>query len=169
MSQVVETTDIQNRSLIESMGCYDATTASTQEIRNQLVAKMLPSILNMQIDSDPTTDPDLYASQARMISEFRQLLNDRDTADRNNVQVKLKQKDSEVAAQNSFNVAEFLKQVKFSSQGGGNPFAGASDMNIIDAKALVEQCALEQGCEVLDTELEMGQTPLPEKPVKDAL
>ena len=157
-----ESIDQANRTLADSLRIYDHTTQTTQDIRHQLVAKLLPVVTQMDLRVDRSTDPDLYQAQARMISETRSLLNDMDTSDRNNAAMKLKQKDTEINASNTINAAEFLAAIKLT---GGVPISDHPPMSPTEVDTLLEKQFTEQGCFVLETELEAGQNQLPERRV----
>ena len=148
------------KTIQDTMDNLDVTTATTQEIRKQLLARFLPDVLNLDMKVDPGTDPDLYASQARFLSEFKGLLNDVDTASRQHASTKLKQKDTETQAQAGFNVAEFLSKIKLT---GGVPTSSGTIETTAEIDEKLEQRFAETGCVVLDTELTQGENMLPEK------
>lgn len=164
--QIAEPTiEAVNQSLIsltESMQSMDSVVTNTQSVRQQLMTKFLPDVLNLDMKVDPGTDPDMYASQARFLSEYRGLLNDLDTSSRNHVNMKLKQKDSETNAAHAINAAEFLSKIKLSR---GVPVSNLPfTKSEAEVEALIEKQFEENGCMVLDTELETGQNQLPDKP-----
>lgn len=157
----IESVNQSLMSIEEAMLNMDSTVMQTQDIRNQLIVKLLPDILAMDTKIDRTSDPDLVASQARMISEMRGLLNDRDNASKNHLSLKLKQKDIETQSQISFSAAEFLATIKRNEEMPlKNETFPMSEQQIAD---LIDSQFKEQGCVVLDTELEEGSNMLPEK------
>lgn len=151
--------------LADSLMQFDATVASTQSIRNQLMVKFLPDILNLDMKVDKSTDPDQYASQTRFLGEFRQLLNDMDSSSKNHVAVKLKQKDMEMQHTHSVNAAELLAKIQFSNGVPVSNLPFTKTQQEIDS--LIETQFQDSGCVVFDTELETGNTSLPEKKVSD--
>ena len=82
-------------SLEQSMLEYDHATNETQELRRALVAKLMPAVMKLDLNVDASSDPDLVASQSRVIEQARQLLNDIDSSAKNHVNVKLKKSDIE--------------------------------------------------------------------------
>ena len=148
-------------SLQESMQNMDSVSIQTQSARNQILVKILPEVLAMDLTINDRTDAELYESKARLISETRGLLNDMDTSSRNQVNIKLKQKDIETSATAQLNVADFLSKIKPGEISLHSLSSGEvlSDQEI-DAKLAERFSASSQ--QILDTELETGQTQLPE-------
>ena len=130
------------------------------------MAKYDDTNVNVQVISVvASTDPDLFAAQAKMISEARGLLNDIDGSSKNHTAMKLKHKDSETQASVAFNAAELLSKIKLSVAGdvGGSLVVDNSDeIEDLIAKQFDDPDSL-----VLDTELEMGGNMLPERKDSD--
>lgn len=151
------------KSLEKSMDKYDANTVSTQLVRQQLLNKILPDVLNMDLSETAETDPDLFAAKSKLIAEARSLLNDMDSVSNKHVSTKLKQKDSETQASIAFNAADLLNKIKLNSLSfdTGNI---TTDKENIDK--ILENKFEESGSVILDTELEMSSNMLP-KPEND--
>ena len=60
--------------LSASMAKYDDTNVNVQVIRQKLANKLLSDVMKMDLSVVASTDPDLFAAQAKMISEARGLL-----------------------------------------------------------------------------------------------
>lgn len=151
--------DSQIDSLMASMGQYDKNTVNTQIIRQKLANKLLNNVLKMDLNVVATTNPDLFAAQAKMIAEARGLLNDMDNSSRNHTAIKLKQKDTETQADAVLNAAELLTKIKLTV--AAEPTGNTQSEDVIE-DAIKHQFE-ENGCVVLDTELEMGGNNLPHK------
>lgn len=151
--------DSQIDSLMASMGQYDKNTVNTQIIRQKLANKLLNNVLKMDLNVVATTNPDLFAAQAKMIAEARGLLNDMDNSSRNHTAIKLKQKDTETQADAVLNAAELLTKIKLTV--AAEPTGNTQSADVIE-DAIKHQFE-ENGCVVLDTELEMGGNNLPHK------
>ena len=151
--------DSQIDSLMASMSQYDKNTINTQLIRQTLANKLLNDVLKMDLNVVATTNPDLFAAQARMIAEARGLLNDMDTSSRNHTAIKLKQKDTETQADAVLNAAELLTKIKLTV--AAEPAGVTQSADVIE-DAIMHQFE-ENGCVVPDTELEMGGNNLPHK------
>ena len=139
--------------LSASMAKYDDTNVNVQVIRQKLANKLLSDVMKMDLSVVASTDPDLFAAQAKMISEARGLLK------------KLKHKDSETQASVAFNAAELLSKIKLSVAGD------ASGSLVVDNSDEIEDLIAKQFDDpdslVLDTELEMGGNMLPERKDSD--
>lgn len=151
--------DSQIDSLMASMGQYDKNTVNTQIIRQKLANKLLNNVLKMDLNVVATTNPDLFAAQAKMIAEARGLLNDMDNSSRNHTAIKLKQKDTETQADAVLNAAELLTKIKLTV--AAEPTGNTQSADVIEDA--IEHQFEENGCVVLDTELEMGGNNLPHK------
>lgn len=147
-------------SLIDSMANYDSITIQTQDIRQQLVTKLLPEIVKADLSVTKLTDPELYAAQSKMLSEMRGLLTDMDTAARNHTSIKLKKTETEINANIAFSAADFLSQIKLNQ---GNIFDTGSHVaqSKEEIDALIEKQFEDNGSIVLDSELESGELQLP--------
>ena len=66
-------------SLDSSMRKYDSNTISTQILRQKLLQKILPNVMNLNLDESAETDPDMYVAKSKLIAETRALLNDMDS------------------------------------------------------------------------------------------
>lgn len=150
------------QSLTESMLTYDYTVASTQELRQSLINKIVPAALELDLKVDPGTDPDVYASQVRLIEQARQLLNDREKSAKDHVTTKLKKSDLDQQKQSNLEVAKLLQQIKLDSWAVQDPNRPLVQTEEELAEALDQKCA-EKGCTVLDTELTKGEGMLPTK------
>lgn len=149
-----------------SLDNYDATTATTADVRRTLMNKLMPSVMKLDLDVTKGTDPEIYAAQTKLLGEMRQLLNDMDSSAQKHVAVKLKKKDSEVQEANAINAAELFKHIKLGST--------IMDINIPNLTEDVVNDAIKKqfddnGCIVLDTELIENDSQLPEKRVSDEL
>ena len=165
--EIVPSEEAVNDSLVslqESMSNLDATASMTRSARNQLMTKLLPTVLAMDMEITERTDAELYESKARLVSEMRGLLNDMDTSARNHTNMKLKQKDVETNATNSLNVAEFMAKIKPTAELLSSLGHSQIDQDI-DSK--LEKRFAESNLDILDTELMTGQTSLPEPRVSD--
>ena len=152
-------------SLQESMQILDSTAAMTQSARNQILVKLLPEVIKMDLEVTDRSDPELFESKARLIAETRGLLNDMDTSARNHTNMKLKQKDVETNAANTLNAAEFLAQIKLGGISVSQPKQMQHSEQEISEQ--LETRFAQEGLEILPTELETGQTQLPEPRVSD--
>lgn len=152
-------------SLQESMSNLDATTSMTRSARNQLMTKLLPTVLNLDMEVTDRTDPELYESKARLVSEMRGLLNDMDSSARNHTNMKLKHKDAETNATNALNVAEFMAKIRPTPELLRSLNQSAQNDQDIDAQ--LEKRFEEANLTILDTELMTGQTQLPEPRATD--
>lgn len=147
-----------------SMSNFDRTVYTTSEVRQQLLQKLLPTAMEMDMTVSRSTDPDLYAAQTRLYGEVRQLLNDMDTSARQHISTKMKQKDQENDTLNAINAAELLNHIKLS---GGVPVSNVPQptQEEID-KAIAEQFK-ERGCLVLESELVENDRQIPEKKIEE--
>lgn len=152
--------------LADSMQAYDNTTLETQELRRALVNKIMPAILKIDLNIDDSTDPDLFASTSRFIEQGRQLLNDLDSAAKNQVNIKLKKTDLEQQKQSNLEIAKLLQQVKLDSWKANDPNTPLVQNEAELAEALEHKCT-EAGCVVLDTELDKEDRRLPTPDDKD--
>lgn len=161
-----EEVDASLADLARSMSNFDRTVYTTGEVRQQLLQKLLPTAMEMDMTVSRSTDPDLYAAQTRLYGEVRQLLNDMDASARQHTATKLKQKDQENDTLNAINAAELLNHIKLS---GGVPVSNVPQpsQEEID-KAIAEQFK-ERGCLVLESELVENDRQIPEKKVSDEL
>lgn len=129
---------------------YGLTVEYTQNIRKELVSKMLPAITDMDIKAE-MADPELYEAKAKMISTVTSLLNDLDNSKKNFANTKLKQKDSEVNANTSIDISKILQGFKLNQ----NPVF--NDTPEIDMDALDDEIEKEftsSDLEIPDFELE---------------
>lgn len=143
--------------LLQSMRNYDDITERNQVLRQQMIEKILPHILKMDMTVDEDTDPDIYQGKSRFISEARQLLNDSDAAAKNHVAVKLKRTDMDQQRETAIDVAKILSMFKLNSPMQLPPSQQLSDDEL--ATKLDERLA--DTDPILDTELEMGGNQLP--------
>jgi hypothetical protein len=151
--------------LSASMAKYDDTNVNVQVIRQKLANKLLSDVMKMDLSVVASTDPDLFAAQAKMISEARGLLNDIDGSSKSHTAMKLKHKDSETQASVAFNAAELLSKIKLSVAGnvdGSLVVDNSDEIEDLIAKQFDDPDSL-----VLDTELEMGGNMLPERKDSD--
>ena len=144
-------------SLDSSMNKYDENTVNTQIVRQQLLNKILPDVLNMDLSETAETDPDLFAAKSKLIAEARSLLNDMDSVSNKHVNTKLKQKDSETQASIVFNAADLLNKIKLGALVTDGSVV--TDKDTVDE--IIEKKFEETGSVILDTELEMGGNMLP--------
>lgn len=166
--EIVPSEEAVNNNLVslqESMSNLDATAAMTRSARNQLMTKLLPTVLAMDMEISDKTDAELYESKTRLVSEMRGLLNDMDTSARNHTNMKLKQKDAETNATNALNVAEFMAKIKPTPELLQSLSQSTQSDQDIDTQ--LEQRFKESELVILDTELTTGQTQLPEPRVTD--
>lgn len=145
--------------LLGSMKNYDEVTEKTNNIREQLIAKLLPEVMKMDLSVTKATDADLYASQSKMISEMRFLLSDLDNSTRNHVATKLKNKEIESGANIAFSAAEFLSKIKLTDKDNtpGSPCLQSKE----EVDALIEKQFEDSGSVILDSELEDSRIQLP--------
>ena len=108
-------------SLEQSMLEYDHATNETQELRRALVAKLMPAVMKLDLNVDASSDPDLVASQSRVIEQARQLLNDIDSSAKNHVNVKLKKSDIENNHQSNMEIAKLLQKIKIDVMNPNDP------------------------------------------------
>lgn len=168
--EIVPTEEAVNESLVslqESMLNLDATVSTTRSARNQLMTKLLPTVLSLDMEITDRTDAELYESKARLVSEMRGLLNDMDTSARNHTNMKLKQKDAETNATNSLNVAEFMAKIKPTVEMLSSLSSNSTNDQDIDSR--LEKRFNESNLTILDTELTTGQTSLPEPRVSEEI
>lgn len=152
--------------LADSMLAYDNTTLETQEMRRAMVSKLMPAILKIDLNIDDTTDADLLASKSRFIEQGRQLLNDLDSAAKNQVNIKLKKSDLEQQKQSNLEIAKLLQQVKLDAWKVNDPNTPVVQNETELAEALETKCT-EAGCVVLDSELDKEDRRLPTPDDKD--
>ena len=157
-----ESIDQAVASLTETMRNYDYTVTSTQELRQSLINKIVPAALELDLKVDMGTDPDVYASQVRLIEQARQLLNDREKSAKDHVTTKLKKSDLDQQKQSNLEIAKLLQQIKLDSWSVQDPNKPLVQTEEELAAALDQKCA-EKGCKVLDTELAKGEGMLPVK------
>lgn len=146
------------KTLQNSFDAYDAATVSTQEIRRQLMVKFLPEVMNLDMKVTDKTDPDLYASKTKLLDSFSKLLNDIDGSAKNHLSMKMKSQEQETNQLNAINAAELLSQIKANRINLGASKVVQSESEIDE---MVEKKFKNEGCIVLETELEMGGNNLP--------
>lgn len=144
-------------SLDSSMRKYDSNTISTQILRQKLLQKILPNVMNLNLDESAETDPDMYVAKSKLIAETRALLNDMDSVSNKHVSVKLKQKDSETQASMAFNAADLLNKIKLSAF----EEKGTIVLNRDEIEKELQNKFDESGSVILDSELEDGKNMLP--------
>lgn len=145
---------------------YDNVTNNTAKVRNVLMGKILPAVMDLDLKVDSGTDPDVYAAQTRLVGEMRQLLNDMDSSAQKHAAIKLKRKDQDIDKANAINGAELLKHIKLSA---GFPVCEAPALEQHEIDAAINKQFEDSGAQVLDTELIQGDGRLPEKKVNDEL
>ena len=153
-------------SLEASIQNLDVVNSRTQDVRKILLDKFLPEVLKLDMSVGPHTDPDQYASQTRFIEQTRQLLNDMDTSAKNHVSIKLKQKDLDAQQQSQVNIVELLSKIQINTQSWNQNDGSAVVQNASELADTLEKRGKELGCQVLDTELAVGDSKLPQ-PEKD--
>ena len=153
-------------SLEQSMLEFDHATNETQELRRALVAKLMPAVMKLDLNVDSSSDPDLVASQSRVIEQARQLLNDIDSSAKNHVNVKLKKSDIENNHQSNMEIAKLLQKIKIDVMNPNDPNRPLVQSEEELDKLLDKKCE-ENGCVVLDTELGMEDRHLPTNEDKD--
>lgn len=139
---------------------YELRAETTQSRRQKLIAKMEDVIDKMDMTVTNQSDPDLVQSQARLIEQYRQMLNDVENSERNVITTKLKKKDSETSSLQAGQLADFLKSIKFSN---GVPMEERPVMTKEEMTKLIDSQFEERGCVVIDTELEVSDRHLPDK------
>lgn len=144
-------------SLDGSMRKYDSNTISTQILRQKLLQKILPNVMNLNLDESSETDPDMYEAKAKLISEARALLNDMDAVSNKHINTKLKQKDSETQANMAFNAADLLNKIKLSAFEEKGTIV--LDRDKIEEK--LQDKFDESNSVILDSELEESKNMLP--------
>ena len=138
----------------------------TQELRRALVAKLMPAVMKLDLNVDASSDPDLVASQSRVIEQARQLLNDIDSSAKNHVNVKLKKSDIENNHQSNMEIAKLLQKIKIDVMNPNDPNRPLAQSEEELNELLDKKCE-ENGCVVLDTELGMEDRHLPTNEDKD--
>lgn len=152
-------------SLEQSMLDLDNVSNLTKNVRMQLLAKLTPTIMSMDIDLSGDDIEEIEA-KARTISEYRALINDLDSSAKNVLGAKLKLHGIESQnASSKVVAAALLSQINANL----NAFTGRTNTSadLDDADALLEQRAEKENLVVLDTELEVGGHMLPKKKAKD--
>ena len=150
----------------QSMFEYDHATNEAQELRRALVAKLMPAVMKLDLNVDASSDPDLVASQSRVIEQARQLLNDIDSSAKNHVNVKLKKSDIENNHQSNMEIAKLLQKIKIDVMNPNDPNRPLVQSEEELNELLDKKCE-ENGCVVLDTELGMEDRHLPTNEDKD--
>ena len=149
-----------------SMKNLDYMTTKTQNIRETLLDKFLPQVLNLDMTVRADTDPDQYASQTRFIEQTRQLLNDIDSSAKNHLTMKMKQSDMEAQQQSQVNIVELLSKIQINTASWNKNDGSAVVPSEAELASALEKRGTELGCKVLDTELTVGESQLP-KPEDD--
>ena len=122
--------------------------------------------MKLDLSVDASSDPDLVASQSRVIEQARQLLNDIDSSAKNHVNVKLKKSDIENNHQSNMEIAKLLQKIKIDVMNPNDPNRPLVQSEEELNKLLDKKCE-ENGCVVLDTELGMEDRQLPTNEDKD--
>lgn len=139
---------------------YEIRNETTQSRRQKLIAKMEDAIDKMDMSVTNTSDPDLVQSQARVLEQYRQMLNDVEASERNLINTKLKKKDSDISSTQAGQLSEFLKSIKFSN---GVPMQDRPVLSVEEMNKLIDSQFEERGCVVVETELEATDRQLPKK------
>ena len=146
--------------LEENILQYETRAENVQSRRQKLIAKMEAAVDKMNMEITDKSDPDLVMSQARVLEQYRQMLNDVETSERNLIATKLKKKDTEQASIHAGQLTEFLKSIKFSN---GVPMEERPTMTAEELEKLMQKQFEERGCVVVNTELESTERQLPKK------
>ena len=154
---------IERMSMEESMLKYDNTVTDINQTRQELIAKMTPVILQTDFTMDNKTDPDLCIAKSKILSEYRQLLNDADNSRYRHTSLKMKQKDSEVMHQMNIDATAILRQIRLKEFDNGNIVLNTPAEEDIEKK--IKERIGDEGCVILSTELEQGHSGLPEKKI----
>lgn len=152
-------------SLTESLADMDSTLQTTSDFRSKMIGELGAKLSTMDFTVDEKSDPDLVQAKARLLSEFRQLMNDHDSNKVTRVKILSKQKDLEDANRARISAVDILCQISL-NQKRETPM-DVPNKNIEEVEAQIDKVLKDQGCIVLDTELEMGGNQLPEKKEED--
>lgn len=162
MSESIQ--DTSGLTIEENILQYETRAETVQTRRQKLIAKMEAAVDKMDLEITNKSDPDLVMSQARVLEQYRQMLNDVEASERNLIATKLKKKDSETTSLQAGQLAEFLKSIKFSN---GVPMEERPKMTAEELNKLMEKQFEERGCVVVETELEANDRQLPTKKVSE--
>lgn len=162
MSESIQ--DTSGLTIEENILQYETRAETVQTRRQKLIAKMEAAVDKMDLEITNKSDPDLVMSQARVLEQYRQMLNDVEASERNLITTKLKKKDSETTSLQAGQLAEFLKSIKFSN---GVPMEERPKMTAEELNKLMEKQFEERGCVVVETELEANDRQLPTKKVSE--
>lgn len=151
-------------SLERSMINFDSTVEYTSSIRDQMLAKLMKSFNDLQLETNSMADPDLMSAQSRLLEQIRGLLNDMDASTKNHVNIKLKKTDIDNQHQSNINAAELLAQLKLTNDN----FTRQVTMHTITPSDSEIEARLAERIEnatdmpdIPDTELEVGGSKLP--------
>ena len=158
MSESIQ--DTSGLTIEENILQYETRAETVQTRRQKLIAKMEAAVDKMDLEITNKSDPDLVMSQARVLEQYRQMLNDVETSERNLIATKLKKQDTEQSAVQAGQLTEFLKSIKFSN---GVPMEERPKMTMEELNKLMEKQFEERGCIVVETELEATDRQLPTK------
>ena len=146
--------------LDENILQYETRSEDAQTRRQKIIAKMERALDSMDFEITDKSDPDLLQSKARMLEQYRQMLNDVEASERNVINTKLKKKDTETSSIQASQLTDFLKTIKFSN---GVPMEDRPVMSQDELERLMKQQFEERGCVVVETELEQTSQQLPTK------
>lgn len=143
---------------------YEIRNETTQSRRQKLIAKMEDAIDKMDMVINNNSDPDMVQSQARVLEQYRQMLNDVEASERNLINTKLKKKDSDISSTQAGQLSEFLKTIKFSN---GVPMQDRPVLSAEEMNKLIDSQFEERGCVVVESELEDSDRQLPKKKTEE--
>lgn len=143
---------------------YEIRNETTQSRRQKLIAKMEDAIDKMDMVINNNSDPDMVQSQARVLEQYRQMLNDVEASERNLINTKLKKKDSDISSTQAGQLSEFLKTIKFSN---GVPMQDRPVLSAEEMNKLIDSQFEERGCVVVESELEDTDRQLPKKKTEE--
>ena len=135
----------------------------TQVLRERLLDNLTPVVMSMKISpNDKGWGVDDSLARTSILSEYRSLLNDMESSDKNLLNSRIKLKDIETAKNNGITAAEFFAQLKLHGQG-----QNASGTVVVEQPSQAEiesklNKILDEGNLVIsDSELTIGGNQLP--------
>lgn len=161
--QPIYSPETKIKEITDSMEMYDRTVLNTQKAREELAKHVGKYALQSELNSP---DTDYVSSQTSVVLTYASILRDIEKSAKDHVATKLKKKDTETNAA-AVDIAGFLSRIQtnFEPTEKGSIVVPDDEINRI----LDEQQQKDGSLVVLDTELEQGNTQLPQPPVEDDL
>ena len=157
MNEPIDTQNIAN-GVDNNLETYEQSVKEMQGKRKQVIDRMEETFDSLYFSPSANSDPDVGVVKTKFLEQYRQMLNDYETAERNLINTKLKKKDTDNSSMQAGNFADFLKSIKFSN---GVPMEEHTKLTQQELNKIMDKQFEERGCIVLDTELEESDRHLP--------